>query len=54
MKTKLIIDGNSFYEIDENCVKKDENEKKRNKNKKEDGRQDSLSNFLSKSKKSNF
>lgn len=29
MKSKLVIDGNSIYEIDEECIrKKEENEKK--------------------------
>ena len=31
MKTRLIIDGNAFYEIDEECMERKEQDKERKK-----------------------
>ncbi len=42
---KLVIDGNSVYEIDEECIrKKEEQEKQRNRKKEEYGKGEHLRN----------
>jgi|GEM_PF-1885727 len=51
MKTKLIIDGNSFYEIDENCSKKEIDEKKSDESKEEENQIGYSFNFFGKLKK---
>lgn len=35
MKTRLIIDGNAFYEVDEECMKRKEEKENKEKEKKE-------------------